>query len=346
MMHFVLTLAVGLAVGYLLYRLRIPGGMMVGAILGVAILGVGFEAAAMPYSAKLLAQITAGAYIGTTVERGDVKRLPRIVKPALLILGMYLLFNVAMGLLIYRLSALDKTTAFFCAVPGGISDIPLIAADLGASPSKVAVVQFVRLVVGIGVFPSMINLYCSRRGGEEAAASRGERAVSADRRPAVFALTFGVALLSGLAGNRLGIPAGTLIGALIGVVVLKLSSGKSYLPMWCKRLAQALSGAYIGSTMTMQDILEIRLLAVPILVIVAGYTANCFAMGYLLYRFCGMTRKEGMLAATPAGASDMALISMDVGVQSADLLVLQVIRLVVVVSVFPPILSLVLQGVP
>ena len=60
----------------------------------------------------------------------------------------------------------------------------------------------------------------------------------------------------------------------------------------------------------------------------------------MLHRFCGMTRREAMLVATPAGATDMALISGDLGISSLDLNVLQIIRMITVVSVFPQIIRL------
>ena len=63
-------------------------------------------------------------------------------------------------------------------------------------------------------------------------------------------------------------------------------------------------------------------------------------------KVCGMSRRESMLAATPAGASDMALISADLGVQSPDLIVLQVVRMLVVISVFPQIINLLVHFLP
>ena len=45
-----------------------------------------------------------------------------------------------------------------------------------------------------------------------------------------------------------------------------------------------------------------------------------------------------MLAATPAGASDMALISSDLGVNSKEVIELQIIRMVVVIVVFPQVI--------
>ena len=75
--------------------------------------------------------------------------------------------------------------------------------------------------------------------------------------------------------------------------------------------------------------------------LVGAYTTACFLIGALLHRAGCFSRAEAMLAATPAGASDMALISADLGICKAKLIVLQVLRLITVVLVFPSILSVV-----
>ncbi len=46
-----------------------------------------------------------------------------------------------------------------------------------------------------------------------------------------------------------------------------------------------------------------------------------------------------MLAATPAGASDMALISADLGIHNIRLIFLQVMRLIAVITLFPALLK-------
>ena len=47
-----------------------------------------------------------------------------------------LLVNLVLGFLIWLCSPLDMLTAMLCAVPGGMSDTPIIAADLGADFSQ------------------------------------------------------------------------------------------------------------------------------------------------------------------------------------------------------------------
>ncbi|WP_312645399.1 AbrB family transcriptional regulator [Hydrogenoanaerobacterium sp.] len=342
--QFFLTLAAGFTVGHLFYRMKIPGGTLVGAIVGATTLNILFAAAFVPVQAKVFAQIIAGAFIGSTVERSDLRRLRHIYKPAAVLLGTYLVLNITLGFLILFVSDLDAATAFFSSVPGGISDIPLIAADMGANAPKVAVLQFVRLVVGVGIFPGMINAVCKdEQQPATVDAPVTPHAVSENKRTAVFLVALSVSIVFGIIGMSIGFPAGALVFSLFAIIALKLIWGKVYFPPWMKRLAQVLSGTYIGCSIELSDLLELRYLVLPAVILVLGYSLNCFFSGWVLRYFHGMSRKEAMLAATPAGASDMALISMDMGVQSTDLVVLQVLRLVVVSSIFPQVIHLILR---
>ena len=254
MSHLLLTLGAGAVLGLAFLRLKVPGGMMVGAMVGVAAFNIGTGLAYMPATARLAAQITAGAFIGASVEKRDLRRMPKLIKPALILLGGMLILNLAMGLVIHALSGLDWMTSFFCAVPGGISDTPIIAADMGADAGDVALAQFSRLVAGIGIFPSLI-LAMTRHDpqGEEGAHQAG----AADRQkdPASVALTNAVAAVCGFIGKRSGVPVGALLFAMLGVIALKLLTDRAAVPLWLKRLAQLLSGAYIGSSMGARPLL-------------------------------------------------------------------------------------------
>ena len=76
-------------------------------------------------------RFTAGAFIACTVEKKDLKRLPHIIKPAAILLGGMLCLNLIMGFVIHKATDLDWITSFMCAVPGGMGDTPIIAADMG-----------------------------------------------------------------------------------------------------------------------------------------------------------------------------------------------------------------------
>ena len=97
MQQILLTLAVGAAAGYLLFRLKFPGGLIVGAIIGTAALGICFDAAYIPGVTRTVAQITAGAFIGCSVSKEDLGRLPKILRRLLILIGGYVVLNLAVG---------------------------------------------------------------------------------------------------------------------------------------------------------------------------------------------------------------------------------------------------------
>jgi membrane AbrB-like protein len=157
------TLSVGWLFGVLASKIKIPGGLMVGSLIGVSLLNISSSAVYMPGETKTLIQIVAGAFIGCVMEKSDVKRLPKIIKPIFFMLSGFLILNIIAGFLIWRFSPLDLITSLMAVVPGGISDTPIIAADMGADAPKVAVLQIVRQILGIGIFPSMILYYDNRK---------------------------------------------------------------------------------------------------------------------------------------------------------------------------------------
>jgi membrane AbrB-like protein len=231
-------------------------------------------------------------------------------------------------------------------MPGGVRDTPIIAAIMGADGTKVAVMQLVRQILGIGVFPALIFVYDNKQNKGEPDRGRevfkDKRQKSKTKSWQAFLCTAAVAVIFGLLGDISGITAGSFVFAIVTVLVLKLVFDFAYIPKGLKKCAQVLSGCYLGSTMGLSDVLSLRYLLIPLAVIVLGYAANCYLTGIIISQTCGFTRKEAMLITTPAGASDMALISEDLGVENTDIIILQVLRAVVVMSLFPQIISLVL----
>ncbi len=347
-----LTIAVGAVCGYILFRLKFPSGFIVGAIIGVAVLSIGFEAASFPVWARTLAQITAGAFIGCSVDKESLRGLRRILRPLALLLGFYLVLNLLVGFLFVRITSMDLMTCLMCSVPGGMTDIPIIAADMGANVPYVAVLQFARMVTGVGIFPLVIARFARQDGllaegrRDPAPAAPSPEAPAAPppaktpARAQEVLLTMVVGILFGVLGKALGIPAGTILFSTVSVLVLKLTTGKGCIPRWLKRVAQVLTGCYVGSCFGRQELLQLKYLLVPALVLIAGYALNCFLMGRLLPRLTHLTRVEAMLISTPAGASDMALISSDMGVDNPEVSFIQILRMILVVTVFPHIINL------
>lgn len=342
-----LTILCGFLGGLALHRLKVPGGMMLGSVIAVAFLNIQTSHVFMPGAFRTIAQIIAGAYIGMTVNKRDVGRIKVLLKPTLFLLTSLFLTNLVIGYLMYLVSPMDLLTALLAAVPGGISDTPLIAADMGADVGKVTVLQFMRLISGIGLIPVIVKLIDARDVRREGRLISSDMKIS-EKPPAVtksLLLALAVALASGLVGSALGIPAGALLFSMVSVVGLKMIPLDVTMPIWFKRIAQLFSGAYIGSQFGMGDVLELRYLVFPAIILVVGNILACFVIGYLIHSRFKMSLQQAMLSSSPAGASDMALIASDLGIAGADVAIIQVLRLVGAVSIFPQLIFILVKAV-
>jgi len=337
---FLLTVAVGLLIGTIFRKMKVPGGMMIGSMLGTAVLGIGFGHAYMHPTAQIAAQVTAGAFIACGVSREDLRQMKKLGKPALILTGGYFIFNFIAGYLLFFTSNLDWLTAMFCAVPGGMADTPIIAIDMGANGSTVTILHFSRLIFCLSLFPAMIAKLTPEV-PEDLPQTEMKKKAAANKSYVNFALTMLVATVFGLLGRNLGIPAGGLSFSLIAVIIFKLLCDRAYLPKWVRILAQLLAGTYIGSAMSYDDVAGITDLILPVILLSIAYTIACIVIGKALHKFCGIHPRIAYLTTTPAGANDMALISADLGVHSADLVVLQLVRMLVAIIINPQVIHLV-----
>jgi membrane AbrB-like protein len=314
--------------------------MLIGSMLGTAVLGIGFDHAYMHPAAQLAAQVTAGAFIACGVSREDLRQMKKLAKPALILTGGYLIFNFIAGYILYFCSNVDWLTSMFCAVPGGMADSPIIAIDMGAKGSTVTILHFSRLVFCLSLFPGMIAKLTPEMPAD-APQSAATKKAAQNKSYTNLMLTMLVATVFGVLGRKLGVPAGGLSFSLIAVIIFKLLCDRAYLPKEIRIMAQLLAGTYIGSSMNYNDVVGIKDLIVPVIILAALYTVACIVIGKALTKFCGIHPRIAFLTTTPAGANDMALISADLGVHSADLVVLQLVRMLVAIIVNPQVINIV-----
>lgn len=350
-MTVLLTIVSATVGGLLLLKLKVPGGMLVGSIIGVVILNLMTGHAYIYPEAKTFAQILTGAYIGCTVSREDVKRLPTVIGPYLTVMISFLVLNLCVAAFFYIVTDMDLLTCLFCAAPGGIGDTPLVAMDMGADGAMVAVMQFVRMIFGMGCLPTIIMLADQKLAPEQAIISesnREEHATSDKKNYAQNSLikflpTLAIAACAGIAGQMLEVPGGILSFSMIAVVAVKMRVSLSPMPMWMRRLAQVLAGCCIGSSISKDQLCQLRQLILPAIVLCLGYIICCIGMGCVISRVFRMNFRESMLCLSPAGATEMALIAADLGVHSANLVVLQMCRLLSVMTFFPQIFTLIIR---
>lgn len=334
----------------MLLKLKFPAGAMVGAMIFTASLSIATGKAYIPPNIRVVTQLTAGALIGSAVQYQDLLALRKIILPAILMIAMMISLALGMGFILFNVTDLDLPTALMATAPGGIMDISLISADVGANSSKVAILQLLRLMTVMSFFPVMLRKISLKTGGIQVAENTGLEVSEEERsrirenwymsrRKGVNAgLTLGIALIAGLAGFFLGVPAGPLTFAMVTTAAFNIMTGRGWVQPRLRKVIQALAGILIGVRVTAEDIKSLQSIFLPALLLIGGIILINLFVGYLLNRFTGIGLITALISSVPGGVSDMALIAGELGGDQSKVAVLQLFRYVFVVAVYPVII--------
>lgn len=148
-------------------------------------------------------------------------------------------------------------------------------------------------------------------------------------------LALAVASAGAWLGNRLDVPAASILFPLFITFALNLSGFSVPFPSWLRQAAQVVSGAYIGGLLDPAKFGSLGTVLSAVVITIAVLLANAFFFGKWMERRFQVPLREGMLMLTPAGAGDMALISADIGVSSPRLILVQIYRLLIATAIFP-----------
>lgn len=338
LLRLLITILVGAVGAFLFLKMKIPAGAMIGAIIFVSIFQIRFGIACFPKFIRVAVQMLSGAFVGQRITRGDIEELKTIVKPALLVFSCVMLLSLLTGFAIHGVSNLGLATGILASSPGGITDVVLIAADVGADPTQTTVLQLMRYFVSILLLPQINVALCRRF---ETADELGKE--SARRKTNItwknLLLTALLTVVAGTLGKLSGLPAGTLVFAMVAVAGYNIKTENAFLPRELKIVAQCLAGINIGASITMTQVVLLPQLVIPtVLIIIDCFLIN-YGLGVLIYKVCGLDLATSLYSCVPAGLSDMALISLEQGGDASKVTVLQLVRFICVVAVMPIIIK-------
>lgn len=135
----------------------IPAGAMTFAVFAVAAQNVTAGNAYLPKGLKLAAQCLTGILVGVKVTMQDVENMGLLLEPVLIVLVCTMACNYICAFLMHKVCRLDISTSLFGSIPAGVSDMALIATDLGGDAPKVGVLQLVRYIGLFTVMPILIK---------------------------------------------------------------------------------------------------------------------------------------------------------------------------------------------
>tara|TARA_Y100000766_G_C18751556_1_gene528767 strand:- start:222 stop:740 length:519 start_codon:yes stop_codon:yes gene_type:complete len=138
-----------------------------------------------------------------------------------------------------------------------------------------------------------------------------------------------------------GIPAASLLGAIIGAGILS-ASGQLDVAVWPSGTKTALGigiGTVIGTGINKETFEELQNLWKPALVITLTLLLTGFLIAFLISRFLGINTVIAILGSAPGGTIGMSLVGSEYGVGAA-VAALHAVRLITVLLLIPALLNL------
>ena len=152
--NLLLTVTVGLTFGIMGYFSGFPAGTICFSMLAVAVMNVKTGRGYMPLGLCRVAQVVSGILIGMQISPKDFEVLYGTFAPVFLIVCGWLILNVVLSLLVYRMTDISLTSAFFATSPGGMTDLGIIVAEMGGNPAHVLSFHIFRQICLLTLYPA------------------------------------------------------------------------------------------------------------------------------------------------------------------------------------------------
>lgn len=211
--QFVETLSIGTVGGLLFLVTGLPGGLISGAMLSVAIAAMLGRPMAVPAHLTQAVLVLLGISLGSLMSR----QLLQHISAYPLTIGVLAVatFSTTFGSSYYlqRVHGWDRTSAFLAAAPGALSQIALLAIEKGADMPAIAVVQTLRVIILTAALPLILVL-----SGLTSASTPSLTMTVAS--PLGMASLIGASIAVSLLLQMVKFPASWLFGAMIGSSVL------------------------------------------------------------------------------------------------------------------------------
>ena len=336
--NLILTLIIAILGGYLASKKKVPAAYMLGALFLVALFNICSNKAFLPNYFKFITQIATGTFIGSKFRSEDIKMLKKVIIPGMTMVLLMITFSFILSYLMSTFLGIDNLTSFFATAPGGIMDISLIAYDFKANSSQVALLQLIRLISVISFVP-FFTKKCYERSNKKNISFKQEikNEIKEDKS---FLFTVIVGIIGGIIGYFSHLPAGTMSCSMALVAYFNVKTHKAYMPLTLRKIIQSFGGALIGAKVTLSDVIALKNLILPIILIIIGFCLMNILVGFFLYKTTKFSLSTALLSASPGGMSDISLMAEDLGANGPQVASMQFLRAIFIVGVYPIIIKI------
>lgn len=254
-----------------------------------------------PFGGRQLGQMIIGCTLGLYFTPVVASVLFAHVGEMLIAAAFSILLGYVCGWFLSRASGVDRTTAFFASVPGGASEMTVLAGRHSARQDKVAFAQSLRILLVVAIVPAVLT-YSGVHGVDQYQPSPGSISYP------------GLALLLVLCGaggwilSVFNVPNAWMLGPLfvsVGVTMGEL--GLSAMPVPLSSLGQLLIGCMLGARFDKGFVHGARRYFIGVVITIVLALVLSALFGALLAWLTGLAVPTMILATAPGGIAEMGI---------------------------------------
>jgi membrane AbrB-like protein len=328
------TLAIAAIGGVALGLTGFPAGYLSGAILTVSTAAIAGRPLLVPQLLTRCIFVLIGISLGAVVTPETLTGMATYPASIAVLVVAMIVISIAGTVYLMVVHRWDLLPAYLASSPGGLSQVLVLAAELGADMRSIAIVQSMRVVtIAVGL-PAALSLL----GLAGNALRRGNGPWSLALAAELAALVIASAVVA-IVAFRIRFPGGLLFGAMFASAALH-GSGliHAVVPPWVANTAMVALGAVVGARFTNTPL---RLLADFIGAAFGSFAistaiAAAFAVG--LVHFFPLPTPEVLIAFAPGSVDAMMLLALALHLDPVYVGAHHVVR-IVIVSLSMPLLA-------
>lgn len=152
-----------------------------------------------------------------------------------------------------------------------------------------------------------------------------------------------IALIGGFVGDKLKLPAGALIGAMVAVGIANLLNFKPEISPIYSVIAQSILGGSLGLLITKDLLVELKNYLLPSLMVVILLSVFGVVVGMIVSKASGIDIQTSLFGSVPGGMQEMVILSESYDVNHIAVVVMQTIRRILIVIIYPLLVNVVMK---
>jgi len=327
-----LALAIGVVGAMLFSWLKLPLPWMLGAMTTTTVAALAGVPVTGPTRVRPLMFMVLGVMLGSTFAPDILDRIGHWLSSVSLLLLCVTITGAIAYPYFRKIAGFDPVTAFFCAMPGGMTQMVPIGGAMGGDEGKIGLIHGSRVLLVVFAVPIWFQIT-----GQLQGVDRSTIGVSAAD------VEFSDLLILGAAGavgwvlaSKLKLPSAVTLGPLIVSGALHVTGiTHSQPPRELINLAQLIIGTSVGcrfAGVPTREVLRALVIGSGLTVIMLGIAA---AFAVAVNQIGAASLPAAVLSFSPGGLPEMTLAALALGVDVAFVVTHHVARIIMVVAIAP-----------